>query len=299
MSSLSVWARATRPRYFTATLVPGVLGAAVAHHQTGTLSWTLLALTLAGLVLAHAGANLANDYCDRQGDVVNPSYSPFNGGSRVIVDGLLRPGQVLRGSLLCYALAVLVGLYLAQLRGGPILVFTITGLLSGFFYVAGPVRLAHRGLGEIFVGINFGPLIVLGSYFVQTQRVSWVPILASLPVGMLITAVLYINEYPDLEADRAVGKDTLVVRWGTERALPGYYLLLAGPYIVVLASILLGLLPAATRWALLTAPLAIVAGLVARSFHRQPQRLLPANALTVGVHVLTGLLLVWGFVAVR
>lgn len=299
MSNLGVWVQATRPRYFTASLVPGILGAAVAHHQTGILSWLLLASTLAGLVLAHAGANLANDYYDHHSDVLNPGYSPFNGGSRVIVDGRLQPGQVLRGSLLCYALAVLVGLYLARLRGAPILIFTVTGLLSGLFYSAGPVRLAHRGLGEIFVGINFGPLIVLGSYFVQTQRISWVPILAAVPVGMLITAILYINEYPDLEADRAVGKDTLVVRWGTERALPGYYLLLAGPYVVVLASVLLGLLPTATSWALLTAPLAVVAGLLARSFHQQPRRLLPANALTVGVHVLTGLLLVWGFVAVR
>jgi len=94
---------------------------------------------------------------------------------------------------------------------------------------------------------------------VQAQHVSWVPILPAVPVGILITAILYTDEYPDLEADRAGDKDTLVARWGTGRALPGYRLLLAGPYVVVLASVLLGLLPPATRWALLTVPLAAAA----------------------------------------
>ncbi|HAI20778.1 MAG TPA: hypothetical protein DCM14_02555 [Clostridiales bacterium UBA8153] len=118
--------------------------------------------TLTGLVMAQAGADLANDYHDHQDDVVNPNYSPFNGGSRVIIDGRLRAGEVLRGSHSCYGLAVLVGLYLAWLRNVLVLIFAGTGLLSGFFYSAGPVRLARRGPGEIFVGINSGPLIVLG-----------------------------------------------------------------------------------------------------------------------------------------
>lgn len=297
MSSLRVWIRAAHIQFYTAVLVPSLLGAAVARYQTGSFSWSLLLITLTGLCLAHAGTNMANDYYDylSGNDVINTNYSPFNGGTRVIVEGLLRPEQVLRASLLCYALAVLTGIYLAWLRGAPVLVFMLIGLICSFFYSADPVRLAHHGVGEIFVGLNFGPMIVLGSYYVQTQQVSWLPFLASLPVGLLIAAVLYINQYPDLEADRAVGKNNLVVRWGTERALPGYYALLAGPYAIVLASVYLGLMPYSALLALFTVPLAGVAVMVARAFHGQPKRLRPANALTVGIHLLTGLLLGSGF----
>jgi 1,4-dihydroxy-2-naphthoate octaprenyltransferase len=297
MKTVKVWVRAAHIQFYTAVLVPAVLGAGVARYHVGVFSLPLLLVTILGLCLAHAGTNMANDYYDYTSgnDVINRNYSPFNGGTRVIVEGLLPPGQVLRAAVLCYVLAVAVGGYLAYLRGPRVLVFVVVGLFCGFFYSADPVRLANHGVGELFVGLNFGPMVVLGSYYVQTQRVDWLPLLASLPVGLLIAAVLYINEYPDLEADSAVGKYNLVVRQGLQRALPGYYALMGAPYVIVLTSVVLGLMPGSVLLCLLTLPLAAVAVTVARCHYAEPRRLLPANALTVGTHLLTGLLLGTGF----
>ncbi len=297
--SVAVWLREVRLPFLTAAIIPVFVGTTAAFYETRRFDLPLFLLTLLGAMLAHAGANMANDYYDsRSGnDDLNRWRSPFNGGTGVIQEGLLRPGHVHAAALLALAGAFAIGLYLFSARGATVLVLTLVGGVCAYFYTADPLHLAYYGLGELLVGASFGPLLVAGAYFVQAGMVSPNAVAASVPVALLITAVLYINQFPDYEADLAVGKAHWVVRQGTEKALPGLAGLLVATPLSIAGSVLVGLTPWTTLAALLTAPLALKALRIARAHHASPLELRPANAIVILTHLLTGLLLTGGFLA--
>jgi 1,4-dihydroxy-2-naphthoate octaprenyltransferase len=291
---VKVWLAEVRAPFFTATIVPILLGAMIAWARTGTLHLGYLALTLLGGLLLHTGTNVANDYFDHRSgtDDVNVEFvRPFTGGSRMIQSGLLTPREVISGALAAFALACVVGLYLAYVRGPLIIVLGLIGIFSGFFYTAPPFNLVSRGIGEFFIGLNFGLLMTLGSYFVQTGQLAWEPVVASIPVGLLIAGVLYINEFQDAPADGAVGKDHLVVRLGRKKAALGYLSLLVATYVAIVLAALLRITSPFTLIALATLPVALRAMAVARANYDEYLKLVPANAATVFLHLLTGLLL--------
>ena len=295
---LKLWIAETRAPFFTATIVPILLGSVIAWARGEPFHWGLFFLTLLGGLLLHAGANMINDYMDhlRGTDAVNVEFvRPFTGGSRMIQEGLLTPRQILTASVLCLALGSVVGLYLASVRGWVILLIGAVGIFSAVFYVTPGFSLSAIGVGELFIGLNFGVLMTLGAYTVQTGRFSWEPVVASLPVALLIAAVLYINEFQDAAADGAVGRRHLVVRLGKRLAAQGYAALMLAVYL----SLLLGvLLDGVTPWALLgllTVPLAFKAVQVALAHYDDSQQLVPANAGTIQVHLLTGLLMIVGY----
>lgn len=295
---LNSWFMELRSPFFTATLAPILTGTAVAWALAGTfhLGYFLLAL-LAGLLL-HAGTNIMNDYADHRSrnDELNREFvRPFSGGSRTIQLGLLSPMEVLAQSLLYFTAASILGIYLAWTRGPLILLLGIIALLSGIFYTARPFNWVSRGIGEAVVGLNFGPLMTLGAYYVQTQTFSWTPLIAGIPIGFLIALVLYINEFPDYQADKAVGKRTWVVRLGRERAVGGYILATAAVYAAVLAGIITKVMPLSSLVALVLIPLSLRAIQFARKHHSSSFELAPANALTIIVHLGTGLLLTWAY----
>jgi 1,4-dihydroxy-2-naphthoate octaprenyltransferase len=191
----------------------------------------------------HAGANMSNDYFDHKSgtDDINVEFGGhLTGGSRMIQTGILQPRQVLLEALVYYAAGTLIGLYLAWVRGPWVLVIGLTGVLSGYFYTAPPVVLAARGLGEVVVGLNFGLLIALGTYYVQTGQLAWEPAIAGLPASFLLAGVLYINEFQDMPADKAAGKNNLVVRQGRQDAVPGYALIMAAAYLSIILGVLAG-----------------------------------------------------------
>jgi len=290
--------RAMRAPFFTASFVPVSLGAAVAWYQGCGFSPLLYLACLLGVVAVHGGTNLANDYYDdlTGTDRINRYRSPFNGGAGLIQEGALTPRQVLAAAAAMYGLALACGLYLTWVRGWPVLALAAVGGASGFFYTAGPFKASYAGWGEPLVGLNFGPLVVLGAHYVQSGHMSWLALLASLPVGLLIAAVLYVNQFPDIEADSAVGKKNLVVRLGTGRAVWGYHALLALAYLVVIAGVAAGALPPPALAALLSMPLALRAARNAHAHHADPRRMVASCALTVGVHLTTGLLLLVGII---
>jgi len=209
--------------------------------------------------------------------------------------GLLTSQEVLSGALLLFGLGISIGLFLTWARGPFVLVIGLIGFFSGFFYTAPPVNLASRGIGEIFVGINFGALMTLGAYYIQTQTLTFEPIVASIPVSLLIMGVLYINEFPDYEADKKVGKNTLVVRLGKSQAVHGYALIALGAFASIFVSALTGVTPVNTLIGLVPLPLAVEATLNARKFHSNSVALVPSNALTIVCHLFTGLLLSLGY----
>jgi len=295
---LQIWLTEVRAPFFTATIVPILLGAVIAWARTGTLHFGLFLLAMLGGLLLHAGTNVANDYFDHRSgtDDVNVEFvRPFTGGSRMIQNGLLTPREVISGALAAFALACVVGLYLAYIRGPLILVLGLVGIFSGFFYTAPPFNLVSRGIGEFFIGLNFGVLMTLGSYFVQTGQLAWEPVVASIPVGLLIAGVLYINEFQDAPADGAVGKDHLVVRLGRKRAAWGYLLMMVATYAVIVLAALLRITSPFTLIALATLPVAVRAIGVARTHYDEYLKLVPANAATVFLHLVTGLLLSAGY----
>jgi len=295
---LKSWIIELRSPFITATVVPILLGTSIAWARTSVFNLEYFLLALVGGVFLHLGTNVANDYYDHKSgnDEVNKEFvRPFSGGSRTIQSGLLTPREVLSGALLFFALGTSIGLYLAWARGPFVLVLGLVGLFSGFFYTAPPVNLASRGIGEIFVGVNFGTLMTLGAYYVQTQMLTLEPFVASIPVSLLIAAVLYINEFPDYAADKAVGKNTLVVRLGRGRAVYGYALMTLGAFASIFVSVLGGVAPIQTLIGLVPLPLALEATLHARRFYFNSIALVPTNALTIVCHLFTSLLLSLGY----
>ena len=293
-SKVKTWLAEVRAPFFTATIVHVLLGAVIAWARTGSFHLSYFLLTMVGALLLHTGTNVANDYFGHRSgnDEINVEFvRPFTGGSRMIQLGLLTPREVISGALTAFALACVVGLYLAYVRGPMILVLGLIGLFSGFFYTAPPFNLVSRGIGEFFIGLNFGVLMTLGSYYVQTGHLAWEPVVASIPVGLLIAGVLYINEFQDAPADGAVGKDHLVVRLGREKAALGYLALMAATYGVIVLAVLLRITSPFTLIALATLPVAIKAIGVARAHYDEYLKLVPANAAPVFIHLITGLLL--------
>ncbi len=188
------------------------------------------------------------------------------------------------------------GVVLVWLRGWPILILGVIGGLSGFFYTADPLRLGYRGIGELFIFLDFGILPVLGTYYVQTQQFTLSAGAAAIPVALLIAAVLWINQFPDYRADSAVDKKHWVVRLGRRRARYIYaaMLLLALASLPVFA--VLGWMPRWTLIGLLTLPLALGAIRTAWRHYDDPPKLLPANVGTILMHLGTGLLIALGFI---
>jgi 1,4-dihydroxy-2-naphthoate octaprenyltransferase len=298
----SIIVKELRAEFLPASVMAVFLGTAVAHARTGTFDPFLFALALAGVVFIHLGTNVANDYFDHRSgnDACNTEFvRPFTGGSRLIQENLISPGAVLALAALLFAAAIVIGAALAVLRGPYIVLLGAVGIASGVFYVAPPVNLASRGFGEIFIGLNFGVLAVAGSYFVQTRAFSWESVVASLPIAVLIAAVVFINEFQDMNADARAGKRTLVVRMGTPRASKAYGWIMIAAFAPVIAGAASGLMPRTTLIALGALPFAIKAIAVARRFHGSPKELAPANALTIVCHALTGALLTIGYLIAR
>lgn len=298
MNKLKLYLMEVRAPFFTASIVPIVLGSVIAFNMTQTFNWTYFLLTLIGGVFLHAGANVINDYFDHlsQNDELNKEFvRPFTGGSRMIQQGLLSSREVLIEALLCLFIGSVIGLYLSYELGWVILMIGIFGVFSAVFYVFPQVNLVGKGIGEVLIGINFGILMTFGAYYVQTVQFSWVPIIASLPVALLITAVLYINEFQDAKADHAVGKNHLVVRLGKKQAVKGYILMMLLTYLIVVLGVVTDTLPPISFIALLTLPLAFRSIKIAQANYDDSIKLVPANASTIMNHLVTGLLLIISF----
>ncbi len=291
----AILVRELRAEFLPASVLPVLLGTAIALARTGAFDAPAFALTLAAVVLVHLGTNVSNDYFDHRSgnDELNTQFvRPFTGGSRLIQDRLISPRAVLALSIVLLSLAVAAGAALAALRGPYILLLGAIGVASGLFYVAPPLRLASRGFGEIFIGLNFGVLCVMGAYYVQAGTITGESLVASLPLAVLIAAVVFINEFQDMSADARVGKRTLVVRLGPAKASRLYCVLMAAAFAPIIAGAAAGLLPPLTLVALAAAPFAFRAAAVARRRYASPKELAPANALTIVTHALVGALLV-------
>ena len=210
--------------------------------------------------------------------------------------GLLSPLEVLVGGFLFFLFGGLIGLYLVIKVGIVILLFGIFGVLSGLFYSSPKISWVSKGFGEFLVGLNYGVLMTMGAFYVQTQYITIEPILASIPVAFLITAVLFINEFPDYLADKSVGKRNLVVRLGRKKAVFVFIILIFLNYLSLIVGVGLSILPLIAFAGFLSVPFFLKAIGLSRRHFDSSFDLAPANAYTVMGHLLTGILLILGYV---
>lgn len=234
--------RVADPRITLASLAAMTLGAAAAARE-GPMSWAWLAATVLGIVAVEAAKNASGELFDFDSGtdlaVAPEDRSPFSGGKRVLVDGLLTRGQTARVAATAYAIGCGLGLLIAAQRDVRVLWLGIAGVSCAWWYHARPVALSYRGWGELAVAACYGPLIASGTYLVQRGRFSPELLAASLPLGLLVAAFLWINELPDARADAGAGKRTLVVRLGRARAGRAY------AAVPLCAFVLMALLPLA------------------------------------------------------
>ncbi len=299
MNKLKLYIMETRPPFFTASVVPLLLGTAMAWSWYNRFSLIDFLFALIGVIALHAGANTSNDYYDWKNgtDRYNKTFAfPFTGGSRMIPEGILTLQEVKWIFIVSYLIALTVGFILFLRHGYIILILGLIGLLSGYFYTATPFFLAGKGVGEILVGLNFGILITLGGFVVQTDFISWKPILASIPVSILVTLILWINQFQDSEADKMAGKNHLVVRLGLRQSAKLYAVLLYSAYLFTLIGIITKALPVWAGVVFITFPLAMKTIKIVENNYNKFKELTSANAFTIKLHLNIGLLLTVSFI---
>ena len=289
--------RATRLPFLTATFVPVLLGIAVAGWVDG-FNWWVALLTIIGGACIHLGLNVANDVFDTTSgaDAANVNPTQFSGGSRVVHYGLLSLRTIALMSFGFYAVGIAIGLVLAATRGWDLLWLGVAGVVLSIFYTAPPLKFVHRGLGEVIVALGFGPIMTLGAYYVQAQEYDLEPLLASLPVGILIALVLYVNEVPDRPADAKAGKRTLPVRLSKNAIVNGYAAAVALAFALIVVFAVAGWIVRPAIIALAAAPLAVPVYRALRDHYEEPYTLMPAMARNIQLHLATGVLLILGYV---
>ena len=204
---------AARPRTLPAAVAPVLVGTALAATEGTFQAFTFIA-ALIGALFIQVGTNLSNDYSDaRRGADTEDRLGPV----RVTAGGLVPPRQVLVATYVAFGLAVLAGSYLIAVAGWELLLIGVASILAGVLYTGGPRPYGYEGLGEVFVFLFFGVVAVTGSYFAQVERLEWEAFVLAVPVGLLASAILVVNNVRDLETDRRAGKRTLAVRLGRER----------------------------------------------------------------------------------
>ena len=290
--------RTTRLPFLTATIVPVVLGIAIAARQ-GTFDLLTAVLTVVGAAFVQLGLNVANDVFDSvQGaDEANVTPTQFSGGSRVIQYGLVTLRQMAGLATVFYLGAAAIGLILLALRGSSaLLAIGVIGFVVSIGYTAPPLKLVYRGLGEIAVALGFGPLMLLGAYVVQTRgTLTWEPVVASLPIALLVALILYVNEIPDRRGDARAGKRTLPVRLPKAIVIGGYRIAAVAAYVIVVAGVAAGLLPIPALLALLSIPLALQVSRGLEPNYDNPYALMAVMGVNVKLHLVAGVLLLAGY----
>ena len=250
-SPLKLWAVAARPRTLPAAIAPVLVGTALAGSED-VFKPLRFVCALIGSIFIQIGTNLANDYSDaRRGADTEDRLGPV----RVTAGGLVPPRRVLTWTYMAFGIAVLAGAYLIAVAGWELLAVGVASIVAGVLYTGGPKPYGYEGLGEVFVFLFFGVVAVVGSYFVQTEQLTTTAFVLSIPVGLLSSAILVVNNARDIDTDRRAGKRTLAVRLGRPAARKLFVAMIVLSYVVPV-----GLAIDRSPWLLLpllTIPLAV------------------------------------------
>ncbi len=251
---LVTWFKAARAPFLIVSFLPSVLGGIMAYAR-GSFDWAIFLLATLGIVMAHSAGDFVDDYFDFQKGNLGNKVQQFHDSP--LIDGKVSLKQVLTATFLCLAVAFGCGVYIYIRTGLPVIYMTLTGLVAVFFYTSPPLRLNYRGLGETVLFFAFGPLIVVGVYYVLTLTITWEPILISLMPGFFTMNVGMVSNTFDYHDDIKSGKKTLSVRYGqaTSVKIIGTSAFIA--YLAIILGVLFQQLSVWTLLALLTIPMAV------------------------------------------
>ena len=296
------WKEAVRPLSLTASLVPLLLGGALAFSVLHTLNVWLFILTIVGGIMIQAGTNMINDWKDADRDNENAEgIRPFTGGSRMIQLGLVSRADMGFFGMILSAIAAIIGFYLVAVSGWGLVPLILYGLLAGLFYTAEKGKFSFinlaPGLAEFLIATTFGVLMTMGAFYVQTGYFSLQAFLISLPVGVFISSVLLINQFQDAESDAKSGKKTLVVRLGKLKAKNLLIASFIAGYAIIALLPVLGYTTYNIYFAFLSVPFAVQAIRYAhQNYNKTAVDLISGNAHTAINHLFAGLLLVFAFI---
>ena len=291
---MNIYVRALRLPFLTGSLIPVLLAAGQAYHHGFFRGFELL-LVLIGVGSLHLASNLINDYFDARGsDLLNLHPTPFSGGSRVIQEKSLSARKVFILAVLFFAIGSITGLILLGMGYPYVALVGLLGLLAGLLYSTEPVKFMSRGFGEITIFLAFGPLITWGTYYVMTDHLTWPAFFLGFPLGFLITAVIWINQFPDFQADRAAQKNNLVVRLGLGPSRWIYLFLMILPFLFLFFLLESQKISFLILLAWLALPLALKGIRIFWKNFQTFEQIIPAQALTIQTHMALGVLMLAG-----
>lgn len=269
-TGINLWLMAARAYSFPASIIPVLFGTVLAVILNPGIDFNFFnfILCIIGAVLVHVGTNIINDIYDYEKgiDKEDQELGIPHGGSMVISMGLVSLKEMKKAAVISLLVAFAIGVYLFTQAGMWILYLSLFGLLSAIFYTAKPIALKYKALGDIQVILSFGVGMTLGAYIVQTGEFSWMPVIFSIPLGMLIDAILHSNNIRDINFDGKFGVKTLPILIGEKLSIKFYYFLILGSYLSVIVFAAMGLLPWFALLSLITLPLALKLVKMSESF---------------------------------
>lgn len=289
---LKVWLRAVRIRFLLASIISVALGLAINSWQNNTFDIGFAALTFVGVAALHASVDLLNDYWDYKRQIdTDTQRTKFSGGTGVLPEGLLKPQQVYRAGMLMLIIGSAVGAFFIFERGITIAVILGFAIVSIYFY---STRIVDSGLGEVFVAIK-GAMIVLGTYFVQSSHITSEPVIAGIVSGVLSSTVLFVNSFPDYDADKKHGRKTLVIVLGKDKASSTIWVFPGIIYGIIVAGVVSGIFPIVSLMTLATIPMVVRAAISLKKNYEDTNRLVPVMERFVTFGRITGALFVVSF----
>ncbi len=289
---LKVWLRAVRIRFLLASIISVCLGLAINSWQNNTIDIGFAALTFVGVAALHASVDLLNDYWDYKRQIdTDTQRTKFSGGTGVLPEGLLKPQQVYRAGMLMLIIGSAIGAFFIFERGITIAIILGFAIVSIYFY---STRIVDSGLGEVFVAIK-GAMIVLGTYFVQSSHVTTEPIIAGIVSGVLSSTVLFVNSFPDYDADKKHGRKTLVIVLGRHKASTAIWAFPGIIYGVIITWVTFGIFPSVSLMTLSTIPMVVRSAIALKKNYEDINGLVPVMQGFVTYSRITGALFVVSF----
>jgi 1,4-dihydroxy-2-naphthoate octaprenyltransferase len=271
-------------------------GLAVAWAEGHFDPFTAL-LTLVGAVCLHASVNVLNDFFDfRSGIDLATTPTPFSGGSTILPKEMMSPRGVLYlGSILLAAGLGIGSYFVYEFSFNPVLIALLA--FAAFSIVSYSPLTSKLGIGELVTGLAFGPLLLLGTYYIQVHQLSVVPVIIGLPLGIMTAGILYVNEFPDTDADKSAGRNHLVARWGKAKAASRLKLMLFSAYAIPVAGVLAGAVSPFVLIVLASVPKAIATSRILSKNYDKVAELIPGMASMVMTTLMTGALLFIAYLA--
>lgn len=287
-----VWLKAARAPFLVVSIIPAILGGVIAIYL-GEIDWLLFTLVVIGVVMAHSAADFFDDYYDFKTGNLGNKEKQFHDSP--LIDGTIKPGQVMFAGILCMVIAIATGIYTYLEVGMPVVYLMLAGAFIVFFYTAPPIRLNYRGLGEFALFLAFGPLIVFGVTYVLTDSLSIESLLAGIPVGIFIMNVGLVSNTFDYHDDVASGKKAFPVRFGQAAAVKLIIVATWIAYLSIIAGIVFNILPVYAILAFVSLPIAMQVIKGVRQYH-DVNNYTGAMTKAIALSAISGLLLIVAYV---